>query len=70
MARAERLLAVPGRPLQDGYSVCGLACHDEGTGQADAGRDDSGMPGRELTAPLGQHPLVPVTASAASPAAS
>lgn len=59
MAGAARLLAVPGRALQDGDSGRGLACHDERTSQADAGRDDSGMPRRELTASFGQHPLVP-----------
>jgi hypothetical protein len=59
MAGAARLLAVPGRALQDGDSGRGLACHDERTSQADAGRDDSWMPRRELTAPFGQHPLVP-----------
>ena len=59
MTAAERSLAVPGCLLQDGYGVCGLACHDEGVGQADADCDESGMPGRELAAPLGQYPLVP-----------
>ena len=60
MAGAAELLAFADGPEQDGHRVRGLAGHDEGLGQADAGRDDGGVPGRELAAAFGQHPLVPV----------
>jgi hypothetical protein len=53
------LLAFADGPEQDAHRVSGLASHDEGLGQAGTSRRDGGVPGRELAALLGQHPLVP-----------
>ena len=69
MAGSAELLAFTDRPEHDGHRVRGFARHDQGLGQADQGRDDRGVAGRELAAPVGQHPLIPCTASPAYPAA-
>ena len=59
MTRAPELLGFGHRPAQGGHRVRGLASHDQGVGQTDAGRDDDRMPGREIQAAFGQDPLVP-----------
>ncbi len=67
MAGSAELLAFADGPEHDGHRVRWFAGPDEGPSQADAGRDDAGVPGRELAAPLGQHPLVPVNGLADVP---
>ena len=67
MAGPAELLAFADGLEHDGHRVHGFAGHDQGLGQADAGRDNSGCPARQLAVPFVQHSLVPVNGLARIP---